>query len=320
MVNIFDVARQAGVSKSTVSRVFSGNGYVSNISRRKVLDAADQLGYVPSILARQLEKQSTKTIGFIAKSYYPEVGKLLELVTKYAKAIGFKVSVYFTDSKADELLILNEFKLHALDAIFFVANRNTWQEINKYTKYGPIVTWRRVNQCNVYSSYIDHYPLYLEILNYITNKYGPITIGHILNNPDKGNTKARIKAIEKFKEKNPNCDKWHVFYPEQTGAGERAAKKFIELKNKPKAVIAYSDYVAAGFLSALQKLNWTVPEDVKLFGFDNSDFGKYLNISTIDPKLSLQIKNDINKIFAELNNSNFTPIIIKPRIFIRKTC
>lgn len=85
MSNIFDVARLAGVSKSTVSRVFTGNGYVSKVSRKKVLQSAKKLGYVPSILARQLVEQSTKTIGFIAKTYYPEVGQLLDLVTHYVQ-------------------------------------------------------------------------------------------------------------------------------------------------------------------------------------------------------------------------------------------
>jgi len=53
MVTIFDVAKAAGVSKSTASRAISGQGYVSQASKAKVLTAASKLGYTPSILARQ---------------------------------------------------------------------------------------------------------------------------------------------------------------------------------------------------------------------------------------------------------------------------
>lgn len=320
MTNIFDVAKEAGVSKSTVSRVFSGNGYVSKVSKKKVLEAADKLNYVPSILARQLEQQSTHTIGFVAKSYYPEVGQLLDLVTHYAQEQGYKVTVYFTQSKQDEMLILHEFKLHALDALFFVANRNSWQKISEYVKYGPIVTWRRIENSQIYSSFVDHYVLYTQILKYIEQKYGNVSVGHILNNKQKNNTKARIKVIQEFRRKNPNYDNWRVFYPEQTGAGEDAARKYLQLKNKPQVVIAYSDYVAAGFISTLRNRGLNVPHDVKVFGFDNSDFGKYLNISTVDPLLSLQIKNDINKIISVCENKTFDLIPIKPKMIIRKTC
>lgn len=320
MTNIFDVAQTAGVSKSTVSRVFCGNGYVSKKSREKVLRAADSLGYIPSVLARQLVEQRTKTIGFIAKTYYPEVGQLLDLVTHFAKENGFKVTVYFTQDKKDELLILNDFKLHGLDALFFVANRNSWSEIAKFSKYGPIVTWRRVDDKEIYSSYIDHFPLYLKILNYLRNTYGDVTVGHILNSSRKNNTKARIKAIKNFSLKNPTFDKWQVFYSEQTGAGERAAKKYLKLKNPPKVIIAYSDYVAAGFIAALRKNNINVPEETKVFGFDNSDYSKLMGISTIDSFLPLQIENDINKIISMLEGGNFVEIPIKPKMIIRKSC
>lgn len=320
MSNIFDVARLAGVSKSTVSRVFTGNGYVSKASRKKVLQAAKKLGYVPSILARQLVEQSTKTIGFIAKTYYPEVGQLLDLVTHYVQKKGFKIAVYFTRNKQEELLILKEFKLHGLDALFFVANRNSWKKIAEFSQYGPIVTWRRIDSKNIYSSYIDHYPLYKDILKYLKNRYGDISVGHILNDPRKNNTKARIKAIKEFKLENSKFDSWEVFYSEQTGAGESAAMEYLKLEDPPEAVIAYSDYVAAGFISTLRKYKKRIPTDVKVFGFDNSDYGKYMEISTIDSFLSLQIKNDMNKIICRLENTEFKKITIQPKMIIRKTC
>lgn len=320
MTNIFDVAKVAGVSKSTVSRVFSGNGYVSAIAKDKVIEAANKLDYMPSILARQLEEQSTKTIGIVATSYYPEVGRILAFIARYAQKNGFKITVCFTQNKKDELKILQELKMHALDALFFVDNRNTWSRIGYYTKYGPIVTWCRVNDDHVYSSYIDHYPLYLQILKYIKSAYGNISVGHILNDPHKNNTMARIYAIEDFRISNPNCANWVTFYSDQTGSGEEAAKKYLNLKQRPKVVIAYSDYIAAGFINYLQQNSLKVPNDVKVFGFDNNNLGKYLEISTIDSCLPLQIENEVNKIISELENKKFVKIPIHPTMIIRKTC
>lgn len=320
MTNIFDVARKAGVSKSTVSRVFS-HGYVADATRRKVILAANELNYVPSLLARQLRDQKTKTIGFIAKSYYPSVGVLLNFVTHFAERKGYNVTVYFTKSKKDEIRILDNFRLHALDGLFFVANRNDWSFIERYAKYGPIVTWRRIKSNKVYSSFIDHYPLYKEILEYIYNKYGVQKVGHILNDPTKNNTKARLKAINAIDQKYPNADnQWQLFYPEQEGAGEKAANKFLNNRDAPKIIVAYSDYVAAEFISNLHAQGLRVPNDIKVFGFDNSDFGKFMNISTIDTCLNLQVKNDVNYIISNLEQKDFYEEEIHPRLIKRSTC
>lgn len=306
MVNIFDVAKAAGVSKSTVSRVFSGKGYVSDHSRRAVLAAADQLGYMPSLLARQFREQSTRTIGFIAKTYYPAVGDLLNYISHLVEQRGYKINVYFTKTRHDELEILNSLKLHALDGLFFVANRNPWSIIEKFTAYGPITTWRRIDHSQIYSSYIDHYPLYQQILAYIVKQYGVVNIGHILNDRHKNNTKARLKAIKEFEHHYPNRDNsWQVFFPEQGGAGESAAIAFLKAKQKPEVIIAYSDYVAAGFISKLENYHFTIPQDVKVFGFDNSDFGQYLKLSTVDTHLKIQATNCLNKIFADLQGQPF---------------
>lgn len=321
MVNIFDVAKNAEVSKSTVSRVFSGHGYVSKESRSKVIQAANELGYIPSILARQLQQQSTKTIGFVAQVYYPAVGELMDYVTHFAEKAGYSIMVYFTKDKAEELEILNKLKMHVLDALYFVANRNPWSVIEKFTKYGPISTWRRIKSDTVYSSYIDHYHLYKEILKYVFNTYGQVKIGHILNDPNKNNTKARLRAINEFKELHPEIDNtWQVFYPDQEGAGISAANKFMKLKDKPQVVIAYSDYVASEFIATLEHSDYVIPRNVKVFGFDNSNFGKLMHISTVDTFLCTQVQNSMNHIISKLEGKTFEEKKIVPRLLIRRTC
>lgn len=320
MTNIFDVAKVAGVSKSTVSRVFSGNGYVSVKTKSKVIKVADQLDYYPSILGRQLKRQRTKTIGLVAKSYYPEVGRILALTANYAQENGFKLEVSFTRNREDEIKVLQELKVHALDALFFIDNRNTWERIGFYAKYGPIVTSCRVNGHNIFSSYIDHYPLYFEILKYIKSTYGNVSVGHILNDPHENNTMACVHAISDFRTYNPNCADWVTFFSEQINTGEQVGKKFLNLQNPPDVIIVYSDYIAAGFISYLRKNNILVPEDVKVFGFNNNKWSKYMEISTIDSCLPIQVKNDVNKIISKLENKKFVPLTISPKMIVRKTC
>lgn len=321
MTNIFDVAKKANVSKSTVSRVFSGSRHVSEESRQKIITAADELGYVPNVLARQMRQQKTNIIGFVATSYYPAVGSLLSYITHIAEEKGYSVNVYFTKDKEQELNVLNYLKLHVLDGLFLVSTRNGWNTIKEFAKYGPISTWRRIDSCSIYSSYIDHYPLYKQILLYIENTYDVDSIGHILNDRKKSNTKARIKAINEFEHDYPCTDNdWQLYFPEQGGAGRQAALTYLKTTNPPKVVLAYSDYVAADFISTLREHKVNVPRDVKVFGFDNSDFGKYMNISTVDTYLEIQAINCINNIISRLENKKFEEIKITPKLIIRTTC
>ena len=95
---------------------------------------------------------------------------------------------------------------------------------------------------------------------------------------------------------------------------------YLKTTNPPKAVLAYSDYVAADFISTLREHKVNVPRDVKVFGFDNSDFGKYMNISTVDTYLEIQAINCINNIISRLENKKFEEIKITPKLIIRTTC
>jgi LacI family transcriptional regulator len=65
VAKIADVARKAGVSVSTAARVLSGHGYAAEETRRVVLEAADELGYVPNKIARSLRTRETKLVGLL---------------------------------------------------------------------------------------------------------------------------------------------------------------------------------------------------------------------------------------------------------------
>ena len=85
---IADVAGRAGVSVSTAARVLSGTGYASDDTRRIVLDAAKELGYVPNQIARSLRTRQTRMVGLligdVENSFYSMIAKNVESVAKDA--------------------------------------------------------------------------------------------------------------------------------------------------------------------------------------------------------------------------------------------
>lgn len=101
-VTIIDVAQAAGVSKSAAARVLSGSGSASERTRKKVLEAAERLGYRPNQLARAMKSGATNTIGIVVPDVaLPFFSAVLRGLTDTARAAGFEVLVSNTDNDAD---------------------------------------------------------------------------------------------------------------------------------------------------------------------------------------------------------------------------
>jgi DNA-binding LacI/PurR family transcriptional regulator len=98
MATVADVAKRAGVSVSTAARVLSGTGYAAEDTRRIVLDAAKDLGYVPNQIARSLRTRQTQTIGLLVgdveNSFYSVIAKHVEAEAKDA---GYRVVLCNSD-------------------------------------------------------------------------------------------------------------------------------------------------------------------------------------------------------------------------------
>ena len=144
MATIFDIAKLAKTSKSTVSRVISDHGYVSEGTRSRILDAINELNYIPNQIARQMKYQRTNTIGFLVNNYHPTAGDFINYFANTAKSYNYRVNIYFTGTPQDELKALNLLATRSLDGLFLLAKINDWDKIIPYTKFGPIATWRRI--------------------------------------------------------------------------------------------------------------------------------------------------------------------------------
>lgn len=200
MTSIIDVAKVAGVSKSTVSRLISGKGYVSADSQEKILKAMKELNYTPNYVARNLRAGATKTIGFLAPSYLGSLGIFLNRFISIAKKYNYSVTLFFTDGdQQKEIDALNQLKYKQLDGLFLLTRTNEWSVIEPYSAYGPLATWHRIDSPNIYSSYIDHYSGYYRSLEYLQQQ-GYQKIGHVLGNPENLNTHARKRAMKDFYE------------------------------------------------------------------------------------------------------------------------
>lgn len=178
---------------------------------------------------------------------------------------------------------------------------NDWSVIEPYTKYGPIVTWQRVDSDHIASVYMDQYHAYTLGLEHLYAS-GCRSFVNLYSNIQGLNTKSRIKAYEDF------CKRYRLpahpadlFMGLNTSTnGERVAQRWLEQSVKPDAFMTSTDSVAAGLVTQAQRLGCHLPEDFSVIGFDNIEISRLLDISTIDYPVAKQAKNAFALIYHQL--------------------
>lgn len=312
MANIKEIAKMAGVSSATVSRVINNNGYVSFETRKKVMEVVSKIDYVPNINAVSLKKGVTKMIGVIAPALTETLSVFIRSFTREAQKNSYNISIFMTDgTKEKEIEALEMLRRKQLDGILLIYKINDWDVIEQYTKYGPIVTLQRIDSRKIPSVYMNHYDGYTMALEHLYEK-GARKIVNLYGNKSGLNTSSRIQAYDDFckrrKIKPFNKDFFELVTIED---GERIAHWYKEQKNKPDAFAAVSDTLAAGLVSEAKRIGLNIPSDFSVVGFDDIELSRILDITTINYPISLQAENAFNILYNTLNEDENNPKIIK---------
>ncbi|GGH84433.1 DNA-binding LacI/PurR family transcriptional regulator [Pullulanibacillus pueri] len=287
MTTIEDVAKLTGYSRATVSRVINNYPYVSEEKRRKVLQAMEQLGYVPNSIARQLRTRINETIGvLIPRLSNPFFSKLVDSMESIAAENGFQVIVCQTRSeKSRELLYLNWLKTRQMGGVIMASSENDWDVIKEYRAFGPIIF------CNEYPPHTEAPIICLD-----QHKGGYIGTKHLI---ERGHTKiAHCYAGSQFtnirerftgqKQALEECglelrEEWIFKDAYDTQDGRRIYYEMMALENRPDGVFTSSDEVALGILAEARKNHTKVPEELAVLGFDDQPIAElvYPSISTV---------------------------------------
>ncbi|HFH7731498.1 TPA: LacI family DNA-binding transcriptional regulator [Streptococcus agalactiae] len=165
MTSISDIAKKAGVAKSTVSRVINHHPHVSDETRQKVMALITELDYIPNQLARDLSRGKTQKIGVvIPPTRHPYFTQLINGLLDAAKTTDYQLVMMPSDyNKELELSYLKQLKMEAIDALIFTSRAISLDIIETYAKYGRIVVCEKLQEYNHLSSaYLDRYSSFLE--------------------------------------------------------------------------------------------------------------------------------------------------------------
>ncbi|MGA5688141.1 LacI family DNA-binding transcriptional regulator [Cytobacillus pseudoceanisediminis] len=285
MTNIKDIARLAGVSVSTVSRVLNNYKHVARDKRESVLRVIEEMNYTPNKNAIDLIRGETRTIGVILPyNNNPAFDQILNGILNKALEHDFSITVLPSIySKEKEVEYLQKLKSKLYDGIIITSRANDWETIIPYTEYGSIVSCEYTQHKEIGCSYMDRYSSYLDAFQLLKNK-GHYAVAFTTARLESNSTKQMIVAYKEiFGELQPN---YHISGCLCLEDGYEAAEQFLHLPERPTAIYANGDEVAGGIYLYAKSQQLQIPADLAIIGQENQPIGIGMGITTVDHQLT----------------------------------
>jgi len=271
-----DVAKYLGMSQSTVSRVFTPGANVSEETRRKVLQAAGELGYHPNALARSLITKRSNMIGIvmgdILNPFYPDV------LSKFSKELSKKgYHVLFVNAeneklRRDEVSHFMEYNVEGA----VVTDASMPSSVASYLKENhiPIVMFNRYHHNSLFHAVsCDNIDGGYQIGKYLIEK-GHRQFAFISGTHNTSTSKDREKGFRKaLVESGYNLITDDGDYTYE--GAYAAALRLLNSIHPPDAIFCANDIMALGVIDAAKKLGRQVPEDVSIVGFDDISLAEW---------------------------------------------
>lgn len=304
MVTIKDISKKTGYSIATVSKVINGIGRIPEETRKIVLEAAGELGYVPNYSARFLKTTESSTIGVIYEGnanfglYHPFFSRVLEYFRREIESQGYDILLLSKNFGDAKLSYLEHAKMKGVDGILVLCGpmeEDNFTEVFKSNLPSVILDHIYETTTTVTSKTTDSiYDLISKLKN-----YGHEEIAYIHGSQYTFIGKNRMDDFISAMVKNDIKVRDDLLV--QSGYynredGKQIAKQLMSLDKPPTAIFCASDDVALGVIDELKQSGIRVPEDVSVIGFDGIRDEKYGDLRLGYIKQSIK---DIGKTAAQ---------------------
>lgn len=276
-VNIKDVASEAGVSTQTVSRVINDRPDVSPVTRKRVKEVIDQIGYRPSALARSLISKRSYTLGVvIAGLKYIGPSTLLNGITSAAEEAGYSLILKELPSfDVDEIEpIFQALLSRQVDGIIWavseVGENRKWLNKLQFDQKIPLVYLTMEPQKNVTVVSANNYLGGRLAVSHLLEQ-GYRRIGHLSGPLEWWESRQRMKAWKDvLKEEELEIEDRHwVTGNWSSASGAVTVEKLLDQYPEMDAIFVANDQMALGAFQVIHQKGLKVPEDIGVVGFDN---------------------------------------------------
>lgn len=316
MTTMLEVAKRAGVSKATVSRVLSGNGYVSQETKDRVFQAIEESGYRPNLLARNLATKRTQTLGLVVTNtlyhgvYFSELlfhaarmteekGRQLILADGKHSADEEREAIqYLLDMRCDAIIIYPRF-----------LSVDEMDEIVEKQEQPIMVLNRRLRKNSSHCVWSDHKASCQDAVSQLI-EMGHREIAFITGSLDSPTGIERLSGYREalLQHGIPVRDDLLVegkWTPESGAAG---VTTLLARNATFSALVASNDDMAIGALKALHNSGIASPGEVSVIGFDDVSIAPYTvpSLSSVRIPVTGMIKETISRLIFMLDGGEFT--------------
>lgn len=283
MTSISEIAKKAGVAKSTVSRVINHHPHVSDETRQKVMDLINELDYMPNQLARDLSRGKTQKIGVvIPHTHHPYFTHLINGLLDAAKASDYQLVMMPSDYNQElELSYLKQLKMEAIDALIFTSRAIRLDTIETYAKYGRIVVCEKLQGYPLLSSaYLDRYSSFVDAFSSMKAQgLANIVLLFSRNNKSSATYHSALSAFHNVygQQSTPHLVFGNIH---DFNDGLHVSHQLIK-DTHIDGVLATSDEVAAGVIKGYEDSGKKCPY---IIGQEHLLVGQLLKLPTIDHK------------------------------------
>jgi DNA-binding LacI/PurR family transcriptional regulator len=327
MVTIYDIAKAAGVAKSTVANALSGKGTVSETTRQRILHYAQEMGYRPNVLARSLYNHKTLTIALILPTitnpFYPEIIEAIERTASERdyQTLFSNTHLNFEVGRQQMERMMSRW----VDGYIIMGCSMDIADVVRYFKQGLSIVlcdWQE-----------NEVPEGLPHVSVDFYHAGQLAAQHLL---DLGHRRVAVISdepqqtlrVEGFTAVLQSAGLSLSPFLKEAGAstlesGYAAAKKILQQPERPTAIFATTDWMAFGAIDAVLDAGLRVPEDVSIIGLDDIMLSAHLRppLTTVAvPKIQLA-REATDLLFKQIDGHKDSVIapLVEPYLVVRES-
>ncbi len=327
-VKIQDVADAARVSIATVSRALNGIGNVTEETRRKVVDAAARLGYIPHGGARSLSMRQTNCVGAVLPDLHGEFfSELIRGIDRVARSRGMHLLLSCSHSDVDELAAALRAMQGRVDGLLVMSPHVDAEVLSaNIPRSTPTVLMNTRHDGERYASLtVDNYGGARAMIEHLVGG------GHeriaLMTGPEANFDAAeRLRgALDALSDLVPNESPQILRGDFSEQSGYRAGRLLLSMPERPDAIFAANDMMALGCIFALNEGGVAVPGDIAIAGFDDIPIARCVSppLTTVRVRIAELGELALERLLlgiAESGRDKVSSQILATEVIVRSSC